>query len=141
MRPRVTPGVSVGTRVGAAFLAHKRSGGGASLPDQSFHHRFRVYRFAVRPVRSRNGKAVDRLPAQPTLALREAIEPITAVCRAAIFPELERLIGVHQQHRRHSRMARKRLPLRRKPEREQTRARERPASNQRRRQVRHICHV
>ena len=38
-------------------------GSGATLSDQPFQHRCRVYRFAVRPFGRRNGEAVDRLPA------------------------------------------------------------------------------
>ena len=110
---------------------------GSAVPT----HRCRVYRFAGRPFRRRNGEAVDRLPAEPSITLREAVEPVTAACRAVVFPELEGLIVVHPQYGRHPRMAGEGLSLGWQPNREQAGTRERAASGQRARRVRHIGHV
>ena len=139
------PGGSHGCASGVGALPQRGPGGGlgsgAALSDQPFQHRCRVYRFAGRPFGRRNGEAVDRLPAEPIITLREAVKPVTAACRAVVFPELEGLIVVHQQHGRHPGMAGKGLSLRGQPERKQAGTRERAASGQRARRVRHIGHV
>lgn len=111
---------------------------GLPFTDQPCHHRRGVGRHAQRRRRCRNRETFDRLPAQPTVTLREAIQPLTARGRTGIFPELEGLIVVHQEHRGHARMARKWLPLGWQPRREQPRACERSAASQRSRRVRRI---